>query len=225
MSVTEHELEHIVREVLRRLREHEITRQIREESAQNKEQPGTLILTEQVVTLATLKDRLTGAKRVIVAHGTIITPAAADELKARVIRLEFETNTKNTLGQRKSLLLAVTTNHNPKALVKRLTASGIDVEQLTATNWKDTVTRMTQKIKHGETKGVILTDRPAAAACHANRDSAIRAAMASDLRSVKDATDSLDANLLLVDPAAHSLNTLENLLREYARANQREMPL
>lgn len=225
MSVTEHELEHIVREVLRRLRELEITRQIREEQRQTEEQPGTLTLSDRVVTLATLKDRLTGAKRVIVKQGTIVTPAAKDELKTREIGLEFETNTQNAPRERKTLSLAVTTTYNPAALVKRLTASGINIEQQATTNWKESVNRMTQKLKNSEAKGVILTDRPAAAACHANRDGAIRAAVANDLRSVQDATGSFSANLLLVDPAAHSLHTLENLLREYARSNHREMPL
>lgn len=225
MSGTEHELERIVREVLRRLREQEITREIRAESAGIKERPGTLSLDDRVITLATLSDKLADVKRIIVPRSAVVTPAVRDELKKRKISLEFATNRPGAKTTSRRLLLAVTTQYDAAALAKRLLATGTHIEQLSATDWKDAVGTMTQKLKDTQLTGVILTDRPAAVACHANRDSAIRAAVVSDARSMKDATDSLGANLLVVDPAAHSLYMLERLLHEYAKSDHRELPL
>lgn len=225
MSGTEHDLERIVREVLRRLREYEITREIRAESVGIKEQLGTLSLDDRVITLVTLKDKLADVERIIVPRSAVVTPAVRDELKKLKISLEFAVNRPGAKQTTRRFLLAVATQYSPTALIKRLSAKGTNVEQLSATDWKDAVGKMTQQLKNSQSSGVILTDRPAAAACHANRDSAIRAAVVSDARSAKDATESLGANLFVVDPAAHSLYMLEKLLQEYARSDHRELPL
>lgn len=220
MSATEVELERIVREVLRRLRELEIAKVVSAESVATPTLPNTLTLVERLVTLGTLKGKLDGVARVVVPAKAVVTPAVRDELKTRKISLEYAAKSSGQKNETKRLLLAVATQYNPAALAQRMSATGTKIELVKVTDWKDAVGKMTLELKRTQTCGVILTDRPAAVACHANRDGAIRAAVASDLRGMKEAAQSLDANLLVVDPAMHSLHMLEKLLEEYAKSSQ-----
>ena len=63
--------------------------------------------------------------------------------------------------------------------------------------------------------GLLLTDKPSLALCLANRPPCVRAAWGLDARSVTDAVSSLAANLLIVEPARHSLPALVNLARTF----------
>ena len=85
-------VELIVREVIRRLRENGVT-----VSATNAAATGggvvtpatsanaiELGLTDRLVTLETLRDRLQGVKRLTVGKKAIVTPAVRDELKKKI---------------------------------------------------------------------------------------------------------------------------------------------
>lgn len=225
MSTEQNEMEQIVREVLRRLREREITNEVRAEPAATRDQPQVLELADRLVTLATLHGKLAGIEQVLTKPGTVITPSARDELKAKQIKLEFAVRPLDRNRPHRQLVLAATTNYNAGPLLRSLAAGGVGIRQFSESDWKEAVKKMTVELKNSPASGVMLTDRPAAAACLANRDCAIRAAVAADERSAKDAVESLDANLLVVDPAAHSLWALQNLLKEYSQSGHREMPL
>jgi hypothetical protein len=77
MIVTPEQLEWIVQEVIRRLRS----------TDGNAPAAAELRLNDRVVTLVALKDRLASVRRVVVSAKAVVTPAAADELKARQIEL------------------------------------------------------------------------------------------------------------------------------------------
>lgn len=217
MSYSPPELEQIVREVLRRLRELEKEKQGDKAAKRDDRRAGELWLSERLVTLAALKDKLPGIKTIVVPRRAIITPAARDEIKTRNITLEYSDNTNNQTVSGRKLLFAVTTNYSAAALLKRAASANIKVEKVDAANWSEAVRQMTEQLQGKQMVGVILTAEPAAAACLANRNAAIRAAVVSDPRSANDAIDSLGANLLAIDPAAMSLYTLENILKEYAQ--------
>jgi hypothetical protein len=79
MTVTPEQLEWIVQEVIRRLR-----------AADGHAAPppaGELRLSDRVVTLAALQDRLASVRRVVVPARAVVTPAVRDELKQRQIEL------------------------------------------------------------------------------------------------------------------------------------------
>ena len=219
MSVSPQDLEQIVKEVLHRLREREITKEVRAEANGETRDANVLRLDERIVTLAALQDKLSGVELIVVPRGAVLTPSARDEINTRKIKLKFAAGSPGHGRPARRVLLAVTTTYNPVGLFKRLAAAGIQIEQLSAADWKEAVKKMTKELANKDTAGVILTDCPAATACFANRDPAIRAAVAADARSAKDAALSLGANLLVVDPAAHSLYALEKLIREYAKSS------
>jgi len=78
MTISDQQLEWIVQEVIRRLRQ----------MGESPPAIGELRLTERLVTLTTLRDRLSSnINRVIVTSKTIITPAVRDELKKRKVEL------------------------------------------------------------------------------------------------------------------------------------------
>lgn len=77
MTATPEQLEWIVQEVIRRLRD----------GGGNPPAGGELRLSDRVVTLAALKDRLANVQRVVVPAKAVVTPAVQDELKARQIEL------------------------------------------------------------------------------------------------------------------------------------------
>jgi hypothetical protein len=83
MTVTPEQLEWIVQEVIRRLRLLE----------SNPPPTGELRLTECVVTLATLKDRMANVQRIVVTPRAVVTPAVRDELRQRTIELVRQSKT------------------------------------------------------------------------------------------------------------------------------------
>ena len=74
-------IDQIVREVIRRLTDREIAVT---DATENKD----LIVDESVISLATLKGRLGGIRRVVIEERAVITPAARDELNDQGIELQ-----------------------------------------------------------------------------------------------------------------------------------------
>jgi hypothetical protein len=77
MTVTPEQLEWIVQEVIRRLRLLDGSPPM----------AGDVRLTDRVITMALLQDRLASVRRVIVPTRAVVTPAVRDELKQRDIEL------------------------------------------------------------------------------------------------------------------------------------------
>ncbi|MBX3434915.1 MAG: hypothetical protein KF847_16475 [Pirellulales bacterium] len=82
MQLSPEQLEWIVAEVVRRLREQGL--------ADGAAPAGELVLAERVVTVATVSQRLGGVARVRVARGAVVTPAARDLLKDHGVALVRE---------------------------------------------------------------------------------------------------------------------------------------
>ena len=84
------DIERIVREVIRRLREHQ---EKTKASPNGKTEGGaqhvahSLEMNEHVITLASLENRLSGISRVAVGHRAVVTPAVVDELRERKVEL------------------------------------------------------------------------------------------------------------------------------------------
>jgi len=76
--------ERIVQEVIRRLLERGVGVA---DAAAASEPAATLEIKDKLVTLATLRERLTGVGKVLVGPRAVVTPAVFDELKTRGIQL------------------------------------------------------------------------------------------------------------------------------------------
>jgi len=87
MSTAGVDVEYIVREVMRRLRE--MSHQSEPPRGGSGSSPptdtGKLVVADRVVTLATLEGRLEGVRSVVVQTKAVITPAVKDELRTKKI--------------------------------------------------------------------------------------------------------------------------------------------
>ena len=81
----------------------------------------------------------------------------------------------------------------------------------------EVVRQVTQALAAPARIGLVLTDRPAVALCLANRRASIRAAWGVSVASVREATQLIGANLLVLNPAQHGVYELRGMIREFLR--------
>ena len=84
MTLSQEQLEWIVSEVVRRLRETTATTSPTDVTASAGSQ---LVLTERLVTLETVRNRLSGVSQLEVARRAIVTPAVVDWLNEKKVEL------------------------------------------------------------------------------------------------------------------------------------------
>ena len=89
MNLTDQQIEWIISEVIRRLRQLESNERAALSSG-TPDNAAELRLNDKIVTLRSIENRLNGISRLLVAPRTILTPAVKDELKARKIELITE---------------------------------------------------------------------------------------------------------------------------------------
>ncbi len=85
MNLTAEQLEYIIREVMKRLVEMNVTAPATG--------GGELVLAERLVTLRDLEGRLTGITKLSVGERTVVTPAVRDLLRQK--KIEFVRRTQN----------------------------------------------------------------------------------------------------------------------------------
>ena len=88
MKLDEHQLEWVVGEVVRRLRDGAVAET--RSAAADARRPGRdvqISLTQKLVTIATLEHRLDGVTQLVVSEKAVVTPAVRDLLKERNIEL------------------------------------------------------------------------------------------------------------------------------------------
>ena len=76
-------IEHIVREVVRRL----LDRGVNVQCEANQTGRNEMTVTDRVVVLSSIEGRLDGVRRVVVDGQAVVTPAARDELKDKGVEL------------------------------------------------------------------------------------------------------------------------------------------
>ncbi|MHB1037196.1 MAG: hypothetical protein ACYC35_24565 [Pirellulales bacterium] len=186
---------------------------------------GELELSDRVLTLAGLDRLPNGIRRVSVPRGTVVTPAAADQLRRRNVELTYQASAAGQPAAGLRLLLAVAeTACDPAALVSALGRDGIQVERIAAGSLAGAVGELTGKVRAGGALGMVITGQSAAALCLANRIAGIRAALGADAAAVAQAVGQVGANLLVVDPSGISFFQLKQIVGEFCRGGLRDCP-
>jgi ribose 5-phosphate isomerase RpiB len=204
-----------------------------------------LQLRDRVVTLALLEGRLEGVRRVLVPVSSLVTPAVHDELRKRQVELVRggvtsppapesasrgrrsagdETTTLTPVADTGLLVGVVVGTQDPAALVKTVCADLGDVSCLTGSSLPEVVQRVSQAIVGQRRSAVLLTHRPAAAVCVANRRRGVRATWGWSAAAAAEATQTMGANLLVIDPAAHSVFQVRRMIREFVQAGVCDCP-
>jgi len=213
MSVSEVDIEQIVRQVMRQLEDP--SGRARQNTQRTPAATGELHVAEPVLTLAALKGRLDGIGRVTASRTTVVTPAVRDLLKERGIQL---TRTDEAAKQAAAAVMlgVAETDYEPAGLVQMLRQQGINTERIAKCGLISAVDELVDSAARGGRIGVLLTRQTAAALCLANRTAGVRAVIANGVESVRTARTTLAANLLVTDPQGRSLHELAGIIRTCA---------
>ena len=176
-------------------------------------------ITDQVVSLASLDERLDHTKRINVRRGAVITPSAQDELRRRDIQVVYLEPTLSADSAPRRLLLAVwNIEYDPQVLIVKFSQTDLAVETAHGDGSLRVLSREVKKEKEGtNTLGVLLTEKTCAAACHLNREPHLRAAAVYDRQHVSEATETLNANVIVMDPNRHGIFAIRNLIKQFVR--------
>jgi hypothetical protein len=216
-------IDEIVREVFARLAATANAPSAGPKAVQANGAAGELVLSAKVVSLAELEGRLNGARRVVVARGAIITPAARDLLKRQSIDVAYAIAA--AAGFRHRLLFGVAeTRYEPAVLVRSLVQEGTAVERLANSGVAGVVGEMCDGVAKGGQLGLLMTDQSAAAICLANRRPGVRAALGVDKRQIAAAVAEVGINFLVIAPQRHGLFEIKQMMKEFLTGGPRVCP-
>lgn len=186
----------------------------------------TLAVGERVVTLATLAGRLDGVQRVRVSPGSLVTPAVRDELRKRQIELvRGAASAPATVPTDVPFVVGVAAvSQDAGALVSNVCGElGAD-RCVPSGGLIDVVQALARAVVDQRQRAVLLTSQPVAAVCLANRRRGVRAAWGCHAAAVSQAVQTLGANLLVLDPAAHGVHELRRMVQQFVHGGPPECP-
>lgn len=237
------DIDQIVREVLARLRDGDAKPAIVDgsaaakpvEIAKNKSAAvadttaGRLELTERLVTLATLENRLQGIQHVVLRRGTVVTPSAHDLLRSRNIHTSHAVAPAAGGAARAGLVLGIADLHDAAQSFDRatfLTSLGrerLNVERVAEAGTAAVVAELADHAARGGRATVLLTSEPEASACLANRSAGVRAVGGRDANALRQAITATAANFVAVDPTP-APQAVRRLLCDYYTGFPRAVP-
>lgn len=233
MSLSQPEIERIVREVMRRLESPAAAADgapcpsaapasrsggAAETPAaeQSDEGPATLSVDQRLVTFELLRGSLASLRRVRVRPDAVVTPLARDELKERRIELVRGAEPLANAAHVPVVLgvcWAALTNTGGRHLEAALRECGARVEATFEGEETQVIPRVTEALADGRRLGVLISGQPAAAACWANRSAGVRGVYGTEPGIVRQAVRAMAANLLLVCPRSELAPLLQAFLR------------
>lgn len=230
MAETPIDIDRIVREVLAELAKpgaHAAPATLAEKERPASAAPaaGETVVTDRVVTMESIGNRLKNTRRLVVAPGAVLTPAVRDVLRGSnitLVRGSAESPSRGS-GVRLAMVTAFT-SLQPAPLVDALRKEGIDASVRMSDCLMETTESLASEIRNSDTLGVILTSQVAAALCLANRLAGVRAIAGDQTDAVAKAADAVGANLLVVQPRGKSPFQLKQIIAAFHRPGMRPCP-
>ena len=198
------DIERIVHEVVRRLRHAGIAgTRVGRSMAMPTESADVLRLSEKVVTLSQLANKLEGKKKLIVTSRAVVTPSAHDELRAQGIALVRNDEKVRSAPSRllSNIRLMIATEDNNYHSGKWASPQFVRSEYAAARGSLAQLNEIEASLARSDYRtpvGICVTSNPYLVACAANRRTAIRAAAVHDLDGVREVQRTLKANLFVV---------------------------
>lgn len=225
------EIDQVVREVLNRLGQgtfvstargngaaKSATRQDKTESANG---AGTVVLNDPVISAQVLKGRLDGTKTIVVPSQAVLTPSARDLLKE--LQIAVQRNGGQAAKVTATLVFALAaTDYEAEGLLRAVAGECGEIERMEhgkRAKLPEMIQALAAEVAGGEKRGVLLTALPSPALCLANRHSGVRAAWGVSGQAVREAIETVAANLLIVDPARHGVFELKQMIRDFGRGS------
>lgn len=202
------EIERIVQEVLAVLR----TGRAPEKQAPHLVVAATdcTLLDTKLVSLATLKNRLDGKRRLIIAKNTILTPSARDELRKRKVEIVVEARWLETRPRGAAAVRFVWDGDGkpPGGLAEALKSTfAAEIERTSG------LAGIVNAVAHG--KAVAFSREPAKTTCFANRTETVRALRGVEPKQIGADTQELDANLLVLDPRRATVFRIMEMVKAF----------
>ncbi len=190
---------------------------------------GELTLPNKVITLATLENRLTGIRQIVVPPGAVITPAVRDLLAEKGIKVFFGVGTNHIEEPAQHngetvapvgaslVVLLVTRRVSPEQLENLLRPEGINATYESL----DCLVRASDRVAEVCQSGnlaVVLTRYVSMEVCLANRHKGVRAVAGRWGTDIAAETASVGANALVADVSA-GLFALKRMITGFFRAS------
>jgi hypothetical protein len=165
--------------------------------------PDEVYISDKVISLSTIKERLGKGKRLFIPPKSILTPSAKDEIKKRNIEIavaitDSSAKQKQTIKQGKELLIAeVRPAILPKNILNQLRKTFL-FEFKPFSNVETLSNEIKQKYIAAENCSVVITDKSAAVLQLINRYEKIRAVSGSDAANIAEDIRETNANVLVL---------------------------
>ena len=193
-------------------------------AASGQEAGDSLVIPRRVVTLTDLPERSAAVRRVIVPLGTVVTPAAQDELHERKIKLVVGEPEGTAATAASTILMVAAAAYDPAPLAGALEREGFAVEPRRMDCLIRATDQLAADLSAGSTMGLLVTAYPAAAMCLANRHAGVRAVLGTRADTVAGDAQSVGANLLVVDPGPMGFFALKQIASRFLRGGPRSCP-
>jgi hypothetical protein len=171
----------------------------------------------QVITQALLAETPRDGGTVRIGTKAILTPSARDFVSQHGIKIVRES--AGSASQSAAHWQAIVTRSSPHIAeaVASLKSAGIVCALRLLGQPQEAADAAISAVCRGEaTQIVIFTDHPELLACLANRNGAIRAAVAGDVTTIERSRHDLTANVLAIDPTNKSVHELKSLLKAFS---------
>ncbi len=154
-------------------------------------------------------------KEVRVAAGTVVTPLARDEMKRRGISLKVVSGGETSKGTGEWALAIDGPRSGKAEAIRRALLDG----------WAEVASDSLHSWLVAPDRGALfLTPEASVAVWRGNRVEGIRAASACDVDSVTRAVRHLGLNLLVIEPAAHSIPSVKAMAEAFRRGGAPRAP-
>lgn len=183
---------------------------------------------ESVITGTLLEERGVISGPIVFGQKSILTPSAREFLATRKLDWRRSDSAAGSKENISAKWLAIVTRSTP-AVTAALDLIAKDApaqwtRELSGCH-REAATRATSAICRGECDSVVIvTRKPEAAVCRANRNPNVRGAVVMTAGRVKAIKAALGANLFAVDPTDRSAFELRNLLREIGSGGRPSPP-
>jgi hypothetical protein len=217
MNLTATQIEDIVRVVVERLRSGVAATVVQTPQPKVAEPTvGEVHLSERVITLESLKDKLSGAKSIVVHPKAVVTPAVKDTLRQQGIRLVRQLPSIASSSVRPAPLLLLASESHHSMLSKRVCSK--QATSVLAGELADAVLVIDQHLAEGKLGAVWCSPTPFACSAATYGNSRLRAVQLSELQDLPRAIEQAQPNVLIIDCHRWSPPSIANLVSNWYRS-------
>lgn len=192
---------------------------------------GALHWQGRIVSAEALRQRLDGQAELVVAERTVITPLAADELRARGIRIVRQSDgEKPPCNESSGQWLTAQERPFPQvgAAIAILERDGHSFQQVAMETQDHPIgwaVNLARRVGDNECKGaIVFCDDPAVVSCVANKHQGVRAAAVYSVGQTARAASALGANFIAVEMPGRTLFEVRRILATFCGEQRSNCP-